>query len=137
MHALLPSACHTVMRDDLSDEGAAGIINRNSFLYWVTEYSCPNLGNVEKGEPRSIVLMDNLSTHMSDKVEDTIVAVGECLIYSPPPHQYDRTIFCNVEISFEKKRRKNKAILVFCAHRSNLMLPIAKWCEILQKCGIP
>ena len=46
------------------------------------------LGNFEFGEPRSVVLMDNATTHLSDEIEDTIRATGAVLIYSAPysPH---------------------------------------------------
>ena len=46
------------------------------------------LGNYENGEPRSVVLMDNASTHMSDEVELAIRSTGAILIYSAPlsPH---------------------------------------------------
>ena len=41
----IPSACHTVQRDELSDEGAAGTVDGEYFLYWVKEYLVPTLGN--------------------------------------------------------------------------------------------
>ena len=40
------------------------------------------------GEARYVVLMDNASTHMSDKIEKAITATGAVLIYGAPfsPH---------------------------------------------------
>lgn len=48
------SACHTVMRDELSDEGAAGTVDDHYFLYWIKEYLVPTLSNYERGEPRPV-----------------------------------------------------------------------------------
>ena len=46
------------------------------------------LGNYLLGEARSVVLMDNASTHMSDEIANAIEATGAVLIYSAPysPH---------------------------------------------------
>ena len=88
INGFIVSACHTVMRDQISEEGAAGTVDQEYFLYWVKNYLCPVLGNYEHGEPRSVVYMDNASTHMGDEVEDAIRSVGAILIYGPPysPH---------------------------------------------------
>jgi transposase len=84
----ITSACHRVRRDVISDEGAAGTVDAEYFLYWVKEYLCPVLGNYEFGEPRSVVILDNASTHMTEEVEEAITATGAALIYSAPysPH---------------------------------------------------
>jgi len=54
----------------------------------VKEYLCPILGNYQLGEPRSVVLMDNALTHMSDENEAEIGETGAILIYGAPfsPH---------------------------------------------------
>ena len=46
------------------------------------------LGNYERGEPRSVVMMDNALTHMGDEIEAAITAAGAILIYGAPfsPH---------------------------------------------------
>ena len=88
INGFIPAACHTVVRDEISDEGAAGTVDGDYFLYWVKEYLCPILGSYELGEARSVVLMDNASTHMSDEIESAIQATGAILIYGAPfsPH---------------------------------------------------
>ena len=63
IRGFIVSACHTVLRDQISEEGAAGTVDGDYFLYWIKEYLCPVLGNFEMGEPRSVVLMDNTSAH--------------------------------------------------------------------------
>ena len=69
----IPAACDTVRRDDISNEGATGTVDGEYFCYWVKEYLCPLLGDYALGEKRSVVLMDNVSTHMSDEIEAAIV----------------------------------------------------------------
>ena len=88
VNGFISSACHTVLRDEISDEGAAGTVDGDYFFYWIKEYSCPVLGNYALGEERSVVLMDDASTHMSDDIEESIEATGEILVYGAPfsPH---------------------------------------------------
>ena len=88
INGFIPAACHTVVRDEISDKRAAGTVDGDYFLYWVKTYLCPTLGNYGMGEARSVVLMDNASTHMCDKIEHVIQATGAILIYGAPfsPH---------------------------------------------------
>ena len=88
VNGFIPSSCHTVERDTLSEEGAAGTVDAEYFLYWIETYLCPILGNYLLGEPRSVVFMDNASTHMTEEVEHAITATGAILIYGAPysPH---------------------------------------------------
>ena len=70
------------------------------------EYLCPVLGNYELGDPQSVVLMDNASTHMGDEIEKAINDVVAILVYGVPfsPHlnpieyyfsQYRSHLKCN------------------------------------------
>ena len=88
INRFIPAICHIVRRDELSDERAAGTFDAGYFLYWVAEYLCPMLGDYALGEARSVVLMDNVSTHMSNEIEEVIAATGAILIYGAPfsPH---------------------------------------------------
>ena len=52
INGFIPVACHTVIRDEISDEGAAGTVDGEYFLYWITNYLCPTLGSYELGEAR-------------------------------------------------------------------------------------
>ena len=38
VNRFIPSACHTVIRDKLSEEGAAGTVDGDYFLHWIKEY---------------------------------------------------------------------------------------------------
>ena len=87
-NGFVTSTCHTVQRDEISDEGAAGTMDSDYFLCWVQECLCPVLGNYELGEPRSVVFMDNASTHVTEEVKESILKTGAVLIYGAPysPH---------------------------------------------------
>lgn len=71
-------------RDEISDKGVAGTVDGDYFLYWIKEYLVPVLGRYQFGEPRSVVIMHNASTHMSIEVENAIREAGAVLIYLPP-----------------------------------------------------
>ena len=88
INGFVPFCCHLVDRSVLSEEGAAGTVDAGYFLWWVKNYLCPKLGNYRKGEDRSVVFMDNASTHMTAEVEITLAATGAKMIYGAPysPH---------------------------------------------------
>ena len=79
VNGFVSSACETYRRDHLSDEGAAGTVTVEIFEEWVEKSLCPVLGNYNAGEPRSVVLLDNASTHMS-----LIEKRGSTLLYTAP-----------------------------------------------------
>ena len=66
VNGFIDAACATYLREDLSYEGAAGTVTRETFEQWVEECLCPVLGDYSKGEARSVVMLDNTSTHMSE-----------------------------------------------------------------------
>ena len=88
INGFIPFCCHLVDRNELSAEGAAGTVDGQYFLWWVENFLCPMLGNYAKGEPRSVVFMDNASTHMTAEVEMAIANAGAVWIYGAPysPH---------------------------------------------------
>ena len=88
VNGFIPAVCHTVLRDEIPDEGVDGTVDGTYFLHWIKEYLCPVLGNYEMGEARSVVLMDNTSTHMSDEIEAAIAKTGAVLIYGAPFSPY-------------------------------------------------
>ena len=46
-------------RDEISEEGAAGTVDGETFRKWLREKVCPKLGDYRKRERNSIVIMDN------------------------------------------------------------------------------
>jgi transposase len=76
-------ACELVRRkrgpDDADED--AGTIDAERFVHWVEYSLVPTLGNYLRGEPRSIVVMDNASIHMDVRVHELIADAGALLIY--------------------------------------------------------
>ena len=56
INGFIPVAYNTVIRDEISDEGSAGTVDGEYFLYWVKNYLCPILGSYKLGESRLVVL---------------------------------------------------------------------------------
>lgn len=73
-----------VKLDEISSEGAAGTVDAERFESCVENYLCPALGEYSQNEPNSIVIMDNASTHMSERVRELIESTGTYLLYSAP-----------------------------------------------------
>ena len=140
INGFIPSACHTVLREELSDEGAAGTVDSEYFLYWVKEYLCPVLGNFEFGEPRSVVFMDNASTHMSQDVEDAIRATGAVLIYGAPfsPHLNPIENYFSMYKAYLKR---NEARMLHYWHdvhmEALLQVDRDNGIKYFRRCGIP
>lgn len=109
INGFIPSACDTVMRDiGNSDEGAAGTVDEKYFLKWVKEYLCPVLGDYSKGEPRSVVLLDNASTHMQDAVVEATGSVGAVCLFGAPysPHLNPIEKYFGIYKSYLKRHAK-------------------------------
>lgn len=84
LNGFVDSTIELVIRDEISNEGAAGTVDAIHFQSWVKEYLCPVLGRYDLDEPNSIVIMDNASTHMSDEVRMMIEETGAYLLYTAP-----------------------------------------------------
>jgi transposase len=52
------------------------------FIDWLTLKILPLLGNFEKGEPRSIVILDNASIHMDKEIVSLIQRKGAYILYT-------------------------------------------------------
>jgi hypothetical protein len=86
INGFINEACEMVKwrsgADDADPE--AGTIDGERFVQWVEHHLVPLLGNYAWGEPRSIVVMDNATTHNSPRINELITAVGAILIYQSP-----------------------------------------------------
>ena len=80
----ITETCQLVHHDEVSDEGAAGTVNRDAFKGWVRNFLVPNLGNFTRGEKRLVVVMKNASTHMDEEVGRMIRDAGALLLYTAP-----------------------------------------------------
>ena len=54
------------------------------FEFWVEHYLCPVVGYFANGEGRSIVVMDNDVTHMSERIGQLVSRTGAYLLYTTP-----------------------------------------------------
>jgi hypothetical protein len=71
MNGFVQSACVCFRIDELFDDphgGASGTVIKQVFIDWLTLKILPLLGNFEKGEPHSIVILDNASIHMDEEI---------------------------------------------------------------------
>ena len=84
INGFIPTTLDIVRRDEISEEGAAGTVDSAYFEGWVETCLVPTLGRYELGERRSIVVMDNASTHMNDRVKQLINGAGAYLLYTAP-----------------------------------------------------
>ena len=84
INGFIESSIDCVQRTEISSEGASGTVDASYFEGWVKNNLCPLLGDFSKGEPRSIVVMDNASTHMDGKVAQMIKDTGAYLLYTAP-----------------------------------------------------
>jgi transposase len=84
INGFIPSTLEIVRRNESSNEGAAGTVDATHFENWVETYLLPKLGRYEYNEPRSIVVMDNATTHMGQRVGDLIRSSGAILLYTAP-----------------------------------------------------
>jgi transposase len=62
----------------------AGTVDNERFVYWVEHTLCPYLGNYYQGKARSILVMDNASTHMHAQIKALNEARGAIVMYQPP-----------------------------------------------------
>jgi transposase len=65
------------------ENNAAGTIDQERFEEYVKSVLVPTLGRYALGEPRSIVVMDNASTHVGARTRQLIEAAGAKLVYLP------------------------------------------------------
>jgi transposase len=55
-----------------------GPMDGEAFLAWIRQFLCPTLG------PGDMVVLDNLSSHKVDGIEEALAAVGARVLYLPP-----------------------------------------------------
>ena len=82
VNGLIPTILDVVRRDKISEERAAGTVNSTRFEGWVENFLVPTLDRHELGERRSIVFMDNASTHMDDRMMQLAHGAGDYLLHA-------------------------------------------------------
>ena len=84
INELVPVTRHTVRRDQISEEGVASAVDSVHFEGWMENCLVLTLGRHELGERRSIVVVDNVSTHTSDRVRQLTNGAGACPLCTTP-----------------------------------------------------
>jgi hypothetical protein len=85
VNGFVQSVCVCFRRDDLCYDpqgGASGTVNNQVSIDWITLKILPLLGNFEKVEPRSIVILDNTSIHMDEEIVSIIQSKGAYILYT-------------------------------------------------------
>lgn len=82
INGFVESACHLVERDD--NDADRGTVDMAKFEEYVEQYIVPVLGTYELDEENSIVIMDNATIHISQRVKDLIEEAGALLINTAP-----------------------------------------------------
>lgn len=88
IHGFVSEACWPVpTKESVSLTGASGTIDAEIFLTYFEYWVIPVLGSYDKGEPNSIVLMDNASIH--HKLRDRLMAMaweekGVIILFTAP-----------------------------------------------------
>jgi hypothetical protein len=91
VNGFVQSACVCFRRDELFDDpqgGDSGTVNKQLLIDWLTLKIFPIWGNFEKGEPRSIFILDNTSIHMDEEIVSLFKARGHTsytLLHLVPP----------------------------------------------------
>lgn len=140
INGFIECACDTILRDEISNEGAAGTVDREYFVNWVKTKLCPVLGRYVDGESRSVVVLDNASTHMCTEVTDLIEATGAVIIYSAPfsPHLNPIENFFSMYKSHLKLVGEQPRSQWEYAHQSALnCVTRSNGIQYFRSCGIP
>ena len=82
IYGFIPEACELVFRGDNKINSALGTVDGDRFLEYLEYYLCPTLGNYARGEPRSLVIIDNVRFHQKLEVKRLINATGAELLFT-------------------------------------------------------
>jgi DDE superfamily endonuclease len=86
MNGFIQEACEVIERERGSTDrdDTRGTVDRARFEMWVEQRLVPVLGCFEKGDDRSIVVLDNASVHHGARVVELIEGTGATILYLPP-----------------------------------------------------
>ena len=84
VNGLIPTTLDAVCGDQISEEGAAGTVDSACFGGLVENFLVLILSRHELSERRSIAVMDNVSTHTSDRLRQRMSGAGAHLLHTTP-----------------------------------------------------
>jgi hypothetical protein len=95
INGFVEEACQVVWRKNASSTNSArGTVDAAFFTEWCRVMLVPTLGNFARGEPRSVVVLDNARVHNPEAVEALITGAGATVIwtaaYSPELNPIER-----------------------------------------------
>jgi hypothetical protein len=85
INGFINEACDLVERGNPQQEETnplVGTVDTDRREMYLEERLCPVLGNYSRGEPRSIVILDNAAIHHSERVCELVTATGATIIYT-------------------------------------------------------
>ena len=90
LSGFIKEACHIIRRDDaqvsLTSEGSAGTVDTLAFCKFIEDKLIKTkvLGNYARGDPNSIVVLDNASIHNDPEVKRLIYSQGAIIVMGAP-----------------------------------------------------
>ena len=98
INGFVTNACDVVFRRAANSTNMQrGTIDSERFVQWTVDRLVPTLGNYLLGEPRSVVVLDNVSIHKDPRVLAAIEAAGAiviwCARYSPDLNPIEMCFF--------------------------------------------
>ena len=82
INGFVQGGCDVVFRRVNKNNTATGTVDQERFLAYLEHVLLPHLGNYARGEPRSVVVMDNARIHKHPRVLQLIASVGAKLIWN-------------------------------------------------------
>jgi hypothetical protein len=94
INGFIPQACDIIFHRTTKTNTSTGTVDADRFVAYVAELLVPQLGNYARGEPRSVVVMDNATIHKHPRIKALIEKAGAEVIwtaaYSPDLNSIER-----------------------------------------------
>ena len=133
------AACDIVLRKTSANdqEDSRGTVDTGRFELWVEHKLVPLLGNCACREPRSVVVMENATIHMSDRVIELIESAGALLLYTAP-YNPDMNPIENMFRGYKSGLKRHHDFDWLYAHHKSLgLVTPTKAYNFFHRCGVP
>lgn len=123
LNGFILEACETVehQRNTNDTDPTRGTIDADRFRIWVVQKLLPTLGNFSRGEPRSIVCLDNASIHtgIAQLIENAGARVVFTAAYSPEYNPIE-LMFGYYKMHLKRCSRRHQSQPWWLAHYNGL-----------------
>jgi hypothetical protein len=141
INGFIPGACDIVLRGSSTQEELGndniGTVGTERIELWIEQCLVRFLGDFVKGEPRSIVVLDNATVHHSEKIRDLIYSTGAIILYLAP---YSPDLN-PIELMFNEYKKKLRRLERSHWHDAHLMglesVSPAMARSFFRHCGVP